>query len=72
MLLALSRQKSILQINNGKRNHASYAQFIKLLSYCENILLKRTPAWADLEAITQFYIDCPEGYEIDQKDIALI
>lgn len=27
--------------------------------------LKRTPAWADLEAIKQFYIDCPEGYEVD-------
>lgn len=27
--------------------------------------LKRTPKWADLEAIKQFYINCPDGYEVD-------
>lgn len=26
---------------------------------------QRTPAWADLTAIEQFYNDCPEGYEVD-------
>ena len=27
--------------------------------------LQRTPAWADLEAIKQFYINCPKGYAVD-------
>ena len=27
--------------------------------------LQRTPAWADLEAIKQFYAECPKGYEVD-------
>lgn len=27
--------------------------------------LKATPKWADLEAIKQFYLNCPEGYEVD-------
>lgn len=27
--------------------------------------LKRTPPWADIEAIKQFYLNCPEGYEVD-------
>jgi 5-methylcytosine-specific restriction endonuclease McrA len=27
--------------------------------------LKRTPAWADLEAIELFYLNCPDGYEVD-------
>jgi len=39
--LALSRQKSIWLIKNVKRNHASYAQFIKLPPYCENIILTK-------------------------------
>ena len=25
----------------------------------------RTPVWADLEAIKEFYINCPEGYHVD-------
>ena len=25
----------------------------------------RTPAWAELEEITKFYINCPEGYHVD-------
>jgi hypothetical protein len=27
--------------------------------------LKRTPAWADLEAIKKIYLDCPEGMHVD-------
>ena len=27
--------------------------------------LQRTPAWADLKAIKQFYLNCPKGYEVD-------
>jgi len=27
--------------------------------------LQRTPAWADLEAIKQFYLNCPKGYQVD-------
>ena len=27
--------------------------------------LKRTPAWADLNKIKQFYSDCPDGYTVD-------
>ena len=27
--------------------------------------LHRIPNWADLEIVKQFYIDCPEGYEVD-------
>ncbi len=26
---------------------------------------ERTPAWADLEAITAFYENCPPGYQVD-------
>lgn len=28
-------------------------------------LRNRTPAWADLPAIQEFYRQCPEGYEVD-------
>ena len=27
--------------------------------------LQRTPAWADIEAIKQFYLNCPKGYHVD-------
>ena len=27
--------------------------------------LQRTPAWADLKAIKQFYLNCPKGYHVD-------
>ena len=27
--------------------------------------LQRTPAWADLKAIRQFYANCPKGYHVD-------
>ena len=27
--------------------------------------LKQTPKWANIKAIRQFYINCPEGYEVD-------
>jgi len=27
--------------------------------------LQRTPAWADLKAIKQFYLNCPKGYQVD-------
>lgn len=27
--------------------------------------MNRTPKWADLEAIKQFYIDCPKGMVVD-------
>lgn len=29
------------------------------------IILKRTPKWADLKAIEQFYLNRPKGYEVD-------
>lgn len=28
-------------------------------------MLERTPPWADLSAIKQFYKECPEGYHVD-------
>ena len=28
-------------------------------------LLQRTPLWADLDAITQVYVDCPNGMHVD-------
>jgi 5-methylcytosine-specific restriction endonuclease McrA len=27
--------------------------------------LQRIPLWADLEAIKQFYLNCPKGYHVD-------
>lgn len=27
--------------------------------------LQRTPVWSETKAIKQFYLDCPEGYEVD-------
>ena len=27
--------------------------------------LKRTPKWADLNKIKEFYMNCPEGYHVD-------
>lgn len=29
--------------------------------------LKRTPVWADLDAIREFYKNCPEDYEVDHN-----
>ena len=41
----------------AKRNHAN-AKY-------RAAKLKRTPSWADLDAIQEFYFNCPEGYEVD-------
>lgn len=27
--------------------------------------LQATPVWSDMKAIEKFYMDCPEGYEVD-------
>jgi hypothetical protein len=42
--------KSVINFSNAKRRAAK---------------LQRTPAWADLEAIKQFYLNCPKGYHVD-------
>lgn len=31
----------------------------------KNSKIQRTPSWADLKAIELFYVNCPEGYEVD-------
>jgi len=29
------------------------------------IKLQQTPKWSDLKAIEEFYLNCPDGYEVD-------
>jgi hypothetical protein len=43
-----------------KRKYQNY--YSKKYKACK---LHRTPNWADLAAIKQFYLNCPEGYEVD-------
>lgn len=51
------------------KQYRSSAEGKKLRTASENkrraSKLKRTPKWADLEAIKKFYSKCPEGYHVD-------
>jgi hypothetical protein len=44
------KSKKLARAKNAKRNA---------------LKIKATPFWADLEAIKEFYLNCPEGYEVD-------
>ena len=62
-LRAKSRKQS-------KEYHAAWRKANKRLvtSYAvkyQNKKNQRTPAWVDLDAIELFYLNCPEGFEVD-------
>jgi hypothetical protein len=65
--------KSKWRINNRERDAESTAQWRKnnpdklrgLNANSKKIRRERTPPWADLSAIRQFYNNCPDGYEVD-------
>lgn len=54
----LSQQNAEWRKNNQKLMN-SYLQKYNLAK------LKRTPVWADIDAIKEFYKSCPDGYEVD-------
>lgn len=45
--------------------HAEPERFRAVHAWYRAERLKRVPAWADKEAIAEFYANCPEGYEVD-------
>lgn len=56
--------------NTRERNHKE--EYAKRSSYYKEkaarrrcSILERTPNWADLSAIKEFYLNCPEGYHVD-------
>lgn len=54
----IAKRESLYKKNNrGKQN--SYTVKYRASK------LKATPLWADLEAIKEFYINCPKGYHVD-------
>ncbi len=55
---------------NAERYKATQRAWDQLYGNAKNakrraLKLRATPAWADLEAIKQFYANCPEGYHVD-------
>ena len=54
--LIRSKYRSTINVLKGRRAMGAKRRSAKL---------QRTPAWADLEAIKQFYLNCPEGYHVD-------
>jgi hypothetical protein len=67
-----ARNKKHAKTEKGKASMARYRHSVngrKVRNATENkrraSKLQRTPAWADLEAIKQFYLNCPKGYEVD-------
>tara|TARA_B110000211_G_scaffold32111_1_gene32514 strand:- start:734 stop:1270 length:537 start_codon:yes stop_codon:yes gene_type:complete len=69
------RSESQKKFNKTLKSKLRYARYAKTEKGRLNRLfnvnkrraskLQRTPAWADLEAIKQFYINCPKGYHVD-------
>lgn len=58
--------------DKGKKVLQKYYNSDKYLNWSKNKCAKRraskfnaTPSWADLEAIKNFYNNCPKGYEVD-------
>lgn len=48
---------------NKTENGRAYRRYSSMLRVTQK--LNRTPKWADLEAIKEFYKNCPKGYEVD-------
>lgn len=48
-----------LSINDKRKYQNFYSKKYKAQK------LNRTPAWSDLTAIKKFYLECPDGYEVD-------
>ena len=55
-LIACSKYRSTLKGSANRKSIKANYRASKL---------QRTPAWADLEAIKQFYLNCPKGYHVD-------
>ena len=71
-LQANARDKKYFKTEKGKASIARYNFSVngRKVKYALNAKrrsskLQRTPAWADLEAIKQFYLNCPKGYHVD-------
>lgn len=50
--------------NTGKYSYCKFCCRIKA-SKQKYYIYQRTPDWSDLNAISKFYSNCPEGYEVD-------
>jgi len=48
----------VWRANNPKHRNA-------LTTAHKKVVKQRTPAWADLQKIVEFYKNCPEGYQVD-------
>ena len=67
-----ARNKKHAKTEKGKASIAKYQSSVKgrkvrnaTDAKRRSAKLQRTPAWADLKAIKQFYLNCPEGYHVD-------
>lgn len=68
------QQRSRDKYKNNKEkviatNNAWRAKYPKIGNHYASLRRKavkqRTPAWADLQLIKQFYMNCPDGYHVD-------
>jgi hypothetical protein len=77
----IQSEKGKLSISNAQSKYnKSGKKYLTRQKYCQGVgraivnslrakrrasQLQRTPKWADLEAIKQFYLNCPKGYHVD-------
>lgn len=57
------RQKAILKSREWRKNNPKHRNALKAKYLADKS--QRTPAWANLLEIVQFYKKCPEGYHVD-------
>lgn len=61
------RLKDFGSDRNGRFNKSSYCKIcnINKSKKHKHYIAERTPEWSDLDIITKFYSNCPEGYHVD-------
>jgi len=57
--LEQAKLKARLWRANNKKHH------LALTTAHKKVVKQRTPAWANLQKIVEFYKNCPEGYQVD-------
>jgi hypothetical protein len=57
------RQSAMLKSREWRKNNPAHRNALKAKYIADKI--KRTPVWADIDGIVQFYKKCPKGYHVD-------
>lgn len=59
----LERKSAMLKSREWRKNNPAHRNALKAKYLADKA--KRTPSWADMSKIVQFYKKCPEGYHVD-------